>query len=68
MRLKEKLKKDIDELGADELVLLSEQIRLIKRVSPSQRRALPLEEIHKLTSSSNSVWSEDIILERQERN
>jgi hypothetical protein len=68
MRLKERLKKDIDELGADELVLLSEQIRLIKRASPSQGRALPLEEIHKLTSSSDSIWSEDIILERQERN
>jgi hypothetical protein len=68
MRLKERLKKDIDELGADDLVLLSEQIRLIKRPSPSQGRALPLEEIHKLTSSSDSIWSEDIILERQERN
>lgn len=68
MRLRERLKKDIDELGADELVLLSEQIRLIKRASPSQRKALPLEEIHKLTSTSNSIWSEDIILERQERN
>lgn len=68
MRLKERLKKDIDELGADELVLLSEQIRLIKRASPSQRKALPLEEIHKLTSTSNSIWSEDIILERRERN
>lgn len=67
MGLKEMVKKDIDELRADELVVLSEQIRLLKRTSALQAKALPLEEIQKLTASSKSTWSEDIIRERQER-
>jgi hypothetical protein len=67
MGLKEMVKKDIDELRADQLVVLSEQIRLLKRASALQGKALPLEEIQKLTASSKSTWSEDIIRERQER-
>ena len=67
MVLKEMLKKDIDELRADELVVLSEQIRLLKRARVPQVQALPLEEIQKLTASSKSTWSEDVIRERQER-
>jgi len=67
MGLKEMVKKDIDELRADQLVVLSEQIRLLKRASALQGKALPLEEIQKLTASSRSTWSEDIIRERLER-
>jgi len=67
MGLKEMVKKDIDELRADELVVLSEHIRLLKRASALKGKALPLEEIQKLTASSKSTWSEDIIRERQER-
>ena len=67
MVLKEMLKKDIDELRADELVVLSEQIRLLKRARDPQGQTLPLEEIHKLTASSQSTWSDDVIRERQER-
>jgi hypothetical protein len=67
MGLKEMVKKDIDGLRADELVVLSEQIRLLKRASALQGKALPLEEIQRLTASSKSIWSEDIIRERQER-
>lgn len=67
MGLKEMLKKDIDGLRADELVVLSEQIRLMKRVEAPEGKALPVEEVRKLTASSKSSWSEDIIRERQER-
>jgi hypothetical protein len=67
MGLKEMMKKDIDELRADELVVLSEQIRLLKRTSTRKGQALPLEEIQKLTASSKSTWSEDVIRDRQER-
>jgi len=67
MGLKEMVKKDIDELRADELVVLSEQIRLLKRARSLQGKVLPLEEIQKLTASSKSTWSDDIIRERQER-
>jgi hypothetical protein len=67
MGLKEMVKKDIDELRADELVVLSEQIRLLKRAKAPQGKALPVEEIRKLTASSKSTWSEDVVRERQER-
>ncbi len=67
MGLREMVKKDIDDLRADELVVLSEQIRLLKRARSLQGKGLPLEEIQKLTASSKSTWSEDIIRERQER-
>ncbi|MEK6742726.1 MAG: hypothetical protein AABZ15_03910 [Nitrospirota bacterium] len=67
MGLKETVKKDIDELRADELVVLSEQIRLLKRAKAPQGKALPVEEIRKMTASSQSTWSEDVISERQER-
>jgi hypothetical protein len=67
MGLKEMVKKDIDELRADELVVLSEQIRLLNRARSLQGKVLPLEEIQKLTASSKSTWSDDIIRERQER-
>lgn len=67
MGLKEKVIKDIDGLGTDELVALSEQIRLLKRTKGPLREALPVEEILKLTAASKSVWSEDIALERSER-
>ena len=67
MGLREMVKKDIDGLQADELVVLTEQIRLLKRAKASQAKALSVEEIQKLTASSKSTWSEDIIRERQER-
>ena len=67
MGLKEMVKRDIDELRADELVVLSEQIRLLKRAKAPQGTALPVEAIQKLTASSKSTWSEDVIHERQER-
>ncbi len=67
MGLKEMVKKDIDELRADELVVLSEQIRLLKRAKAPQGEALPVEEIRKMTASSKSTWSEDVVRERQER-
>jgi len=67
MGLKEKVIKDIDDLGTDELVVLSEQIRLLKRTKGPLRKALPVEEILKLTAASKSIWSEDIALERSER-
>jgi hypothetical protein len=67
MGLKEMVKKDIDELQPDELVVLSEQIRLLKRARALLEKALPLEEIQRLTASSKSTWAEDITRDRQER-
>jgi hypothetical protein len=67
MGLKEMVKKDIDDLRADELVVLSEQIRLLKRAKAPQGTALPVEEVRKMTASSKSIWSEDVVSERRER-
>jgi len=67
MGLKEIIKKDIDNLRADELVIVAEQIKNIKKVSKVRSDVLPIEEIRRLTSTSKSNWAEDIIRERQER-
>ncbi len=67
MGLKELIKKDIDKLRADELVIISEQIRLLKRAEPFQIKPRPLKEIRKMTAASKSNWAEDVIKDRQER-
>ncbi len=67
MGLKELIKKDIDSLRADELVIIAEQIKHMKKTKIAHAEVLPLEEIRRLTSTSKSNWAEDIIRERQER-
>jgi len=67
MGLKEMVKKDIDEMRADELVVISEQIRFLKHAKAPHGKALPVEAIHKMTASSKANWAEDVIHERQER-
>jgi hypothetical protein len=65
--LKELIKKDIDNLRADELVIISEQIKLLKKSKAHDVKAYPLEEIRKMTATSKSNWSDDVIKERQTR-
>lgn len=67
MGLKEIIKKDIDNLKADELVIISEQIRLLKKGKTHHIKARPLEEVRKMTATSKSNWADDVIKERQER-
>lgn len=67
MGLKEAVKKDIDEMQPDELVVISEQIRLLKRAKAQERKAYPIEDVRKMTASSTSTWSDDVISERLER-
>lgn len=67
MGLKELIKKDIDDLRVDELLIISEQIKLLKRRKTSHGKALSLEEIRKMTATSKSIWADDVIKERQER-
>ena len=67
MGLKEMVKKDIDELRPDELVVISEQIRLLKKAKMPVGKALPVEEIRRMTASSQSSWADDVVSERQER-
>ena len=67
MTLRELIKKDIEELGTDELVLISEQIRLIKKLKPLPGKTISLEEIRKLTAASKSNWADDVLKERLEQ-
>lgn len=67
MGIKELIKKDIDNLRVDELIIISEQIKLLKKTKHSPIRASSLEEIRQMTKTSKSNWSEDVIKERQER-
>ena len=67
MGIKELIKKDIENLRVDELIIISEQIKLLKKTKPSYIRAISLEEIRQMTKTSKSTWSEDVIKERRER-
>lgn len=67
MTLKEKVIQDLDELDADGLVALSEQIRLLKRARRPRVQARSLDEVLRLTASSKSTWAEDIARDRAER-
>ncbi len=67
MGLKELIKKDIDNLRADELLIVAEQIKLLKKSKPSHCVARSLDEIRQMTATSKSNWAEDVIKEREER-
>jgi hypothetical protein len=67
MGLKEIVKKDIDDLNIEELLIISEQIKLLKKSKALHGKVLSVEEIRKLTATSKSNWADDVIKERQER-
>ena len=71
LEIKENIYREIDEMDVYELLLLYNQIRLIKNIRTrrtlEREETLDLEEIHKLTSSSRSDWAESVISEREER-
>jgi hypothetical protein len=67
MKLRNDIAKEIKEMDIDELLLLKEQICLLKKAKTKVKSEYTLEEVRKLTSSSKSNWANDIIRERQER-
>ena len=70
MSVKEKIYFEIDSLTQDELALLYEQIKLIKRVKAFGRvpkSPLTIEELHQYTSSSKKSWAEAVSDNRDER-
>jgi len=67
MKLKEAMKKEIEEMDIDDVLLLYELIKLLRRRKSYPESRYTLEEILELTSTSKSNWSEDVINERQER-
>lgn len=67
MKLKEAMKNEIEEMDIDDVLLLYEQIKLLRRRKSYPESKYTLEQILELTSTSKSNWSEDVIKERQER-
>lgn len=67
MGLKETIKKDIDNLRADELVIIAEQIKHMKKTKIVHTKVLSVEEVRQLTSTSKTSWAEEVTKERQER-
>ena len=54
-------------MDIDDVLLLYEQIKLLRKRKSYTESKYTLEEILELTSTSTSNWSEDVIKERQER-
>lgn len=70
MTVKEKIRGEIDELKQNELVLIYEQIKWIKKVrrlDQKSKNPISLEELHRYTSSSKSSWAADVVRDREDR-
>jgi hypothetical protein len=70
MDIKKKLYNEIDRMPHNELILLYEQIELLKRIKKARNipeSPLTIEELHKFTSTSQASWAEDVIKNREDR-
>jgi len=70
MSVKEKIHIEIDNMARNELALLYEQIKLIKKMKKSgekNRDPITIEELRARTSSSKGSWAEDVIKNREDR-
>ena len=67
--IRERIHREIDGMDIQELLLLYNQIKLIKSIrgkGKKRRERWSLDDIHELTSSSKSSWAEAVISEREE--
>ncbi len=70
MKLMEEINKSLKKMNPNELVIVYEQIRLIEKMKSRgqlKKPALSLEDIHKMTASSKSSWSDAVTIDREER-
>ena len=72
MGVNEKIHIEIDNMARNELALLYEQIKLIKKMKKlgerdRDRDPITIEELRKRTSSSKDSWAEDVIKNREDR-
>lgn len=70
MNVKEKIYGEIDSMPQNELALLYEQIRLLKKIktiSKAVKSPITIEELHRYTSSSTTSWADDVIKHREDR-
>jgi len=64
LKAREKIYDSVKDMNPVELGIVYEQIRLIKRmksVLPKKRKPVSIEEIHEMTSSSESSWANTVI-------
>lgn len=70
MKLKENIYNSINKMNIDELTLLYEQIKLLESMRSAllqKDRILSIEQIHEMTNSSKSCWSDSVIEGRADR-
>lgn len=70
MNVKEIIYGEIDRMPQNELALLYEQIKLIKKIKTMNKPVkspITIEELHRHTSSSKTSWAEDVIKNREDR-
>ena len=70
MSVKENIHIEIDNMARNELALLYEQIKLIKKMKKSgekNRDPITIDELRKRTSSSRNSWAEAVIKSREDR-
>ena len=70
MKLKEDICQSIKNMSNDELVLIYEQIKWLeslRTIVTNSAESIPLEKIHKMTSSSQSNWANSVTEDRIER-
>ena len=68
--MKEKIFDSIQDMDARELHMLYGQIRLMKMLKSAKsnkKRAMPIEKIHAMTSSSQSSWADTLVQDREDR-
>lgn len=71
MNVKERIYGEIDRMPQNELAILYEQIKLIKKIktmSELVKSPITIEELHRHTSSSKKSWAEDVITNREGMN
>ena len=70
MNVKERIYGEIEGMPQNELSLLYEQVKLIKKIKTMSKPVdlpITIEELHRYTSSSKTSWAEDVIKHREDR-
>ena len=70
MNIKENIYRSISTMNSNELIFLYDQILVLeslKKGTPKKKQHFSIEDIHELTASSESNWSDDVIDDRVDR-
>jgi len=70
VKIKEKIYQALNTMGSDELLLIYEQIQLIRHIKQSSqppKSKVTIEDIPEMTSTSKGSWADAVNEERMER-